>query len=82
MTRDIPYPMPTTLRDNVNITLGNREMTGLGVEGRFAVRRLVAEAYARGFFDGSVDALAADRVDRQVEEEKKPKVDIGKLARS
>lgn len=68
-----PYPMPQSMRDEVNMKLGDRQMAALDSNGRFIVRRMVAEAYARGFFDGGLDALRADQVDREVEQDKRSK---------
>lgn len=60
-----PYPMPVGLRDSVNMTLLTVELSGLDNEGRFVVRRLVADAYSSGFSDGRVDQYQSDWADRQ-----------------
>jgi len=60
-----PFPMPVTMRDEVNIKLGDREMAMLDNNARFIVRALIAEAYAKGFADGRLDAFMAEQIDRQ-----------------
>lgn len=59
--------MPVAMRDEVNIKLGDREMSALDSNARFIVRALVAEAYARGFQDGRWDQQRSHDVDREVE---------------
>lgn len=67
MTREVPHAMPVSMRDEVNIKLGNRGMSALDNNARFIVRALVAEAYARGFQDGRWDQQRSADVDREVE---------------
>lgn len=64
--KDLPYPMPLSMRDTVNIKLGDRQTSGLDSNGRFIVRALVAEAYAEGHRDGRVDEMQAQSVERDL----------------
>ncbi len=66
MTRETPHVMPVSMRDEVNLKLGDREMSALDSNARFIVRALVAEAYARGFQDGRFDQQRSADVDREV----------------
>ena len=66
MPKDLPHAMPTSMRDTVNLKLGDREMAMLDSNARFIVRSLVAEAYAQGFQDGRLDEHFAAAVDREV----------------
>lgn len=62
--RETPHPMPLTMRDNVEMTLGDREMAMLDDNARFIVRRLVADSYAKGFFDGRMQQQRESMTDR------------------
>jgi hypothetical protein len=75
MGRDIPFPMPTAMRDTVNIKLGDREMSKLDSDARFIVRTLVAEAYARGFQDGRIDEHLSAAVERDIRASTEPEAD-------
>jgi hypothetical protein len=62
---DAPHPMPVSLRDTVEMKLGDRELTALDSNGRFIVRRLIADAYAEGARDGWFQHMREAQTDRQ-----------------
>jgi hypothetical protein len=60
-----PYPMPAQLRDETNAALAALDTEpALDSETRFVIRRLIAEAYARGFADGRIDQQINEHADR------------------
>lgn len=66
MAREIPHPMPLSMRDETNVMLRGKSFTSLDDSARFEVRRLVADAYAKGFLDGRIDESANDSTDRAI----------------
>ncbi|WP_349862646.1 hypothetical protein [Leifsonia sp. WHRI 6310E] len=69
MNRETPHAMPPSIRDDVEMKLGDRELTVLDDSGRFVVRRLIADAYAKGFQDGYFQHLREADTDRQANRE-------------
>lgn len=70
MGREIPYPMPVSMRDSVNVSLRGKDLTVLDENGRYTIRRLVAEAYALGHLDGRCEESDNQSTDRAIERDK------------
>jgi hypothetical protein len=66
----VPSPMPVVMRDGVNSDLASDALEPLDSNGRFVVRRMVADAYARGFADGRLDESQSAAVERMIERNK------------
>lgn len=75
MAEQINHPMPTSQSVRVRMILQRPQMAVLDDVGRSTVRQLVADAYAAGFNDGSIDAQEAFFLDRRIEADKKTKTD-------
>lgn len=63
-------PVPAQLRTDLNMELGDRQLSMLDDNARFIIRRLVSRAYGRGYDDGWSAGTSDARTDRQIEKDR------------
>lgn len=68
----IPYPVPSNIRDLLMVRLSERGIDKLTSEQRAHVRNLVAEVYAGGYADGRIAEHSFASLDRQLSTRPEP----------
>jgi hypothetical protein len=67
MARDSRTPLPAGIRQQLNTDLRDGALSALDENGRFVVRRMVAQVYGQGFDDGYIAGDDDARYDHRIE---------------
>ncbi|WP_114589396.1 hypothetical protein [Microbacterium arborescens] len=69
MARELRPPIPASIRQQLNTDLRDSALAALDDNGRYVVRRIVAQVYGEGFNDGYIAGGDDAHYDRRIEQD-------------